>query len=229
MPSWEPPVSGDGPRRLAEVARAKGIRDQRLLEAIASVPRAAFVPTVSRKRAYGDEPIPIGHDQVTTQPSLVASMLEALRLEGSERVLEVGTGHGYQTALLAQLAHRVFSIERLADLAETARRNLERHRIRNVEVVVGDGTAGLPEQAPYDAIVVSAAFTSVPEPLVAQLRDGGRLVQPIGRGGRDEVTLFERRGGALERRASVVPAHFVKLYGEHGFTPAGDGRGRDSP
>jgi protein-L-isoaspartate(D-aspartate) O-methyltransferase len=210
-------VPANGPERLAQLVRAKGVHDQRLLEAIASVPRAGFVPPGHEERAYRDEPIPIPADQVTTQPSLVAAMLEALALEGNERVLEVGTGYGFQTALLARLAAHVFSIERFADLAEAARRHLARQRIRNVEVVVGDGTAGLPEHAPYDAIVVSAAFTSVPEPLAAQLRDGGRLVQPMGPGGRDQVTLFERRGDNLERRAKVIPAHFVKLYGDHGF------------
>jgi protein-L-isoaspartate(D-aspartate) O-methyltransferase len=219
-------MRADGPERLAEVARAKGIREQRLLEAIASVPRAGFVPPEYRERAYSDEPIPIGHDQVTTQPSLVAAMLDALGLRGDERVLEVGTGHGFQTALLSRLAERVFSIERVADLAETARRNLERHGIRNVEVVVGDGTKGLPARAPFDAIVVSAAFTSVPEPLAIQLRDGGRLVQPIGRGGSDQVTSYERHEGNLERRASVIPARFVRLYGDYGFA-AEDPPGRD--
>lgn len=206
------------PERLAQIVRRVRVRDERVLEAIASVPRAGFVPAEYRDHAYRDEPIPIPHGQVTTQPSLVASMLEALGLEGGERVLEVGTGHGFQTALLARLAGRVFSIECFADLAETARGNLARQGMRNVEVVVGDGTAGLPERAPFDAIVVSAAFTHVPAPLAAQLVEGGRLVQPVGPGGRDDVTLFERRGTALERRASVVPAHFVKLYGAHGFT-----------
>jgi protein-L-isoaspartate(D-aspartate) O-methyltransferase len=154
---------------------------------------------------------------VTTQPSLVAAMVEALALTGDERVLEVGTGYGYQTALIARLAARVYSVERFADLAETARRNLARQRIRNVEVVIGDGSAGLPEQAPFDAIVVSAAFTSVPEPLAAQLAESGRLVQPVGPGGSDEVTLFEKHGEELERRTSVTLARFVKLHGAHGF------------
>jgi protein-L-isoaspartate(D-aspartate) O-methyltransferase len=212
-------MRGNGPQRLAELVRAKGIRDQRLLQAIAAVPRAGFVPQRYSGLAYNDEPIPIGREQVTTQPSLVAAMLEALTLDGDERVLEVGTGYGFQTALLARLARRVVSIERLADLAQAARRNLEAHQIRNAVVVVGDGTEGSPEQAPFDAIVVSAAFTSVPHPLVTQLRDGGRLVQPMGRGGADEVTLFEQREGVLERRASVTGAHFVRLYGGHGFTP----------
>jgi protein-L-isoaspartate(D-aspartate) O-methyltransferase len=210
-------VPGSGPERLAELVRARGVHDQRLLEAIASVPRAGFVPPGQEERAYRDEPIPIPADQVTTQPSLTAAMIEALVLQGDERVLEVGTGYGFQTALLARLARHVLSIERFADLADTARRNLAQHGIRNVEVVVGDGTAGLPEHAPYDAILVSAAFTSVPEPLAAQLMDGGRLVQPMGPGGRDQVTVFERREGKLERRAKVIPAHFVKLYGDHGF------------
>ena len=214
-------MPADGPERLAELVRAHGVRDPRLLEAIAAVPRAEFVPPAHEAHAYRDQPIPIPHDQVTTQPSLSAAMIEALALEGEERVLEVGTGYGFQTALLARLAAEVFSIERFADLAETARRSLARHGIRNAEVVVGDGTAGLPERAPFDAIVVSAAFTSVPEPLAAQLRDGGRLVQPMGPGGRDQVTLFERRGDSLEPRAKVIPAHFVKLYGEHGFPVPG--------
>jgi protein-L-isoaspartate(D-aspartate) O-methyltransferase len=183
------------------------------------VPRAAFVPPEYGERAYSDEPIPIGHGQVTTQPSLTAAMLEALGLEGDERALEVGSGHGYQTALLSRLAGQVFSIERIPDLAVTTRRNLDRQRIQNVEVVVGDGTRGLPEQGPFEAILVSAAFTRVPQPLVAQLREGGRLVQPIGQGGSDQVTSYVRRGGKLERLASVIPARFVKLYGDHGFTP----------
>ena len=207
----------NGPERLARRVRAAHVRDERVLEAIASVPRAAFVPGEYVGRAYRDEPIPIPHGQVTTQPSLVARMLEALALQEGERVLEVGTGHGFQTALLARLGARVFSIERFGDLAETARRNLARQGVDGVEVVVGDGTAGLPERAPFDAIVVCAAFESVPEPLVGQLAQGGRLVQPVGPGGRDEVTLFERRGAGIERRASVTPAHFVKLYGAHGF------------
>jgi protein-L-isoaspartate(D-aspartate) O-methyltransferase len=206
---------------LEAVVREKGVGDERVLAAIASVPRAGFVPAAQRGRAYRDEPIPIPHHQVTTQPSLIASMLEALALGGDERVLEVGTGHGFQTALLSRLAARVFSIERFADLALTARANLERHGARNVEVAVGDGSAGLPRNAPFDAIVVSAAFTEVPEPLAAQLADGGRLVQPLGPAGRDEVTLFERRGGAIEPLARVIPAHFVKLYGAHGFADEG--------
>jgi len=206
-----------GPQDLAQLVRAAGVRDARVLEAVAEVPRAAFVPVGAERRAYLDEPIPIPDGQVTTQPSLVARMLEALALEGQERVLEVGTGFGYQTALLARLAAQVLSIERVPELARVAERNLSRHAAGNVEVIVADGSAGMEARAPFDAIVVSAAFTSVPRPLAAQLVAGGRLVQPIGPGGRDEVVLFERASKDIVRRRSVALAHFVKLHGAYGF------------
>jgi protein-L-isoaspartate(D-aspartate) O-methyltransferase len=206
-----------GPDQLVRLVGAAGVSDERVLAALASVPRAEFVPAEHVERAYRDEPVPIRHRQVTTQPSLVARMLEALELQGGERVLEVGTGYGFQTALLARLVAEVVSVERFGDLAEVARQNLERHRVRNVEVLVADGSAGVPARAPFDAIVVSAAFTRVPPPLSDQLAQGGRLVQPVGPGGYDEVVLFERGPARLERRATVTPAHFVKLYGAHGF------------
>ena len=154
---------------------------------------------------------------MTTQPSLVAQMVEALALEPTEAVLEIGTGYGWQTALLARLAARVWSVERFADLAETARAALGRAGIENAEVVVGDGSRGLPEHAPYDAVLVAAAFPSVPPPLAEQLAESGRLVQPLGPGGMEEVILFEQREGRLERRAQLTGASFVRLYGEHGF------------
>jgi protein-L-isoaspartate(D-aspartate) O-methyltransferase len=207
------------PAHLAEAARAAGVRDARVLEALRSVPRAGFVPAELAARAYLDEPLPIPHSQVTTQPSLAAKMVEALELAGSERVLEVGTGHGFQSALLAQLAGLVWSVERWEDLAATARANLARHGVENVAVVVGDGSLGLPEHAPYDAVLVSAACPRVPAPLVQQLAQGGRLVQPIGRGGNEEVLLFEKRGEGLLLRRLVTGAHFVPLYGRHGFAP----------
>jgi protein-L-isoaspartate(D-aspartate) O-methyltransferase len=202
---------------LAAVIRAQGIRDARLLEAIRAVPRAEFVPPDLSGRAYVDEPLPIGRDQVTTQPSLVARMVEALELRGSERVLEVGTGFGWQTALLARLAARVWSVERWPDLAEAARERLEQSDAANVSVVVGDGSEGLPQHAPYDAILVSAAFPSVPTALAAQLAGGGRLVHPLGEGGDEEVVLFEKRSGELVRRRMLTRARFVRLYGRHGF------------
>jgi protein-L-isoaspartate(D-aspartate) O-methyltransferase len=196
-----------------------GVRDQRVLDAIALVPRAGFVPPSIVDLAYRDRPLPIPHDQVTTQPSLVAKMVEALALEPSDHVLEIGTGFGWQTALLARLAAEVWSVERWDDIAAAARANLERHRVDNATVVVGDGSLGLPEQAPYDAVLVAAAFPEVPAPLAEQLAEGGRLVQPIGHGGADEVVLFEKRGRVLERSRFVTGAHFVRLYGEHGFAP----------
>jgi protein-L-isoaspartate(D-aspartate) O-methyltransferase len=202
---------------LTREIAAAGVRDPRLLEAVRETPRANFVPPELVEHAYLDRPLPIPHGQVTTQPSLSAKMIEALGLTGSERVLEVGSGYGFQTALLACLSTFVWSIERWPDVAETARKNLARHGVENVEVIAGDGTGGLPEHAPYDAILVSAAFPSVPPPLAEQLAAGGRLVQPIGSGGQEEVVLFEKRPQGLARRRTVTGAHFVRLYGAHAF------------
>jgi protein-L-isoaspartate(D-aspartate) O-methyltransferase len=202
---------------LLAALRAAGIREPRLVEAVRAVPRARFVPPGLAGRAYEDIPLPISHDQVTTQPSLVAKMIEALALTGRERVLEVGTGYGWQTALLARLAAEVWSIERWPDLAEAARQNLLRQGAVAVTIVVGDGSEGLAAQAPFDAILVSAAFPRVPAPLAEQLAPGGRLVQPIGPGGAEDVVLFERRPEGLVRLRTVTGAHFVRLIGRRGF------------
>jgi protein-L-isoaspartate(D-aspartate) O-methyltransferase len=206
-----------GREDLVREIGAAGVRDARLLAAFRETPRAGFVPPELVEQAYLDRPLPIPHDQVTTQPSLSARMIEALELTGPERVLEVGTGYGFQTALLARLSGFVWSVERWPDVGETARNNLASHGVRNSEVVAGDGTEGLPEHAPYDAILVSAAFPSVPAPLAEQLAPGGRLVQPIGPGGQEEVVLFEKKPEGLERRRTVTGAHFVRLYGAHAF------------
>jgi protein-L-isoaspartate(D-aspartate) O-methyltransferase len=205
------------PEDLVRAVVATGTRDPGLLAALRAVPRADFVPSDLADQAYLDRPLPIPYGQVTTQPSLVAKMIEALGLTGSERVLEVGTGYGFQTALLAQLSTFVYSVERFPDVAETARDNLTRHGVANVDVVVGDGTKGLPEHAPYDAILVSAAFPRVPPPLEEQLAPGGRLVQPLGPGGEEEVILFERGSQGLVPRQNITGAHFVRLYGAHAF------------
>jgi protein-L-isoaspartate(D-aspartate) O-methyltransferase len=200
---------------LVAASREVGVRDERVLEAIAAVPRVEFVPSEHADLAEVDVPIPIPHAQVTTQPSLVARMVEALALAGDERVLEVGTGYGWQTTLLGRLAREVFSVERFGDIAETARRHLAGYE--NITVVVGDGSESLSEHAPFDAILVAAAYPRVPEPLAEQLAEGGRLVQPIGPGGAEEVVLFEKRDGELHRVRSVSGAHFVRLHGRHAF------------
>jgi protein-L-isoaspartate(D-aspartate) O-methyltransferase len=205
------------PADLAAAARAAGVTDQRLLDAITAVPRADFVPPEQTGSAYDDIPLPIPQGQVTTQPSLVAKMVAALELSPSDKVLEVGTGFGWQTALLARIAGCVWSVERWEEIAAAARAHLA--SFDHVSVVVGDGSLGLPEHAPFDAILVAAAFPEVPPPLAQQLAEGGRLVQPIGPGGMDDVILFERRGGELQRSRFVTGAHFVRLYGEHGFDP----------
>ena len=202
---------------LVQAIVAKGAHDPRLLRAMRRVPRSEFVPPDLAERAYLDQPLPIPHGQVTTQPSLVAKMIEALGLVGSEHILEVGTGYGFQTALLAHLSGFVWSVERWSDVAATARANLARLGILNVEVAMGDGTKGLPEHAPYDAILISAAFPRVPPPLVEQLALGGRLIQPIGPGGEERVVLFEKGSEGLMRRRTIVGAHFVRLYGLHAF------------
>jgi protein-L-isoaspartate(D-aspartate) O-methyltransferase len=203
------------PEDLVRALHAQGIRDRRVVAAFRSTPRARFVPPRLTYLAYEDEPIPIPHGQVTTQPSLVARMVEALRLAGDERVLEVGTGLGFQTAILAGLAGQVVSVERFADLAAQARANLEGSGLGRVTVVVGDGTLGVPEHAPYHAVVVAAASPRIPEPLVEQLVVGGRLVHPVGPGGREVVTLFHKQGDHLVRDAELTPASFVPLVPGH--------------
>jgi protein-L-isoaspartate(D-aspartate) O-methyltransferase len=178
---------------------------------VATVPRASYVPHESVGEANRDRAIPIGSDQVTTQPSLVAAMVEALALRGRERVLEVGTGLGYQAAILSRLAREVWTVERRPELATAAAANLAAEGVDNVRVREGDGSDGLAEHAPYDAIVVAAAHPLVPAPLVAQLAPGGRLVQPIGPSGSEDVTLFRRTGDRLESVRVVIGAHFVPL------------------
>jgi protein-L-isoaspartate(D-aspartate) O-methyltransferase len=187
------------------------VRDPRVIDAFRVVARERFVPGEWLHRANADEPLPIGHGQVTTQPSLVAQMVEALDLSGGENVLEIGTGLGYQAAILGTLARTVYSIERLPDLVARARDNLQEAGFDNVFVLLGDGALGLASHAPYDAIVVSAASPSIPPALVEQLADDGRLVQPMGRGGDEIVTKFRKRRGTLIRSGDVVRARFVPL------------------
>jgi protein-L-isoaspartate(D-aspartate) O-methyltransferase len=202
---------------LVAAARGAGVRDARVLDAVAEVPRARYVQPRHAPLADVDRPVPIAGGQVTTQPSLVAAIVEALALTGDELVLEVGTGLGYEAAVLARLAREVWSVERLPELAASAAANLAADGVENVHVIVGDGSDGEGAGAPYDAIVVAAAHPLVPPPLVAQLAPDGRLVQPIGPSGSEDVTLFRLRGGRLVRDRVVIRASFVPLCGRHGF------------
>jgi protein-L-isoaspartate(D-aspartate) O-methyltransferase len=215
-----PPDTFGGYRvRLVETLRARGVRDLTVLRAFAQVPRHLFVPEAVRHRAYEDAALPIGNGQTISQPYTQARYLEALRLTGRERVLEVGTGSGYQTALLAAVAAQVFTIERVRDLAERAQQAL-RQAGAAVSLLVGDGTLGWSAYAPYDAILVAAGGPEVPPPLLEQLAPGGRLLIPLGERGAQTLTLVERRGGEL-RRTPIGDARFVPLLGEHGFDREG--------
>jgi protein-L-isoaspartate(D-aspartate) O-methyltransferase len=206
-----------GPRRrLIETLQDGGIDDLTVLRAFDAVPRHLFVPSGVAHRAYEDAALPIGGGQTISQPAVHARSLQELRLTGKERVLEIGTGSGYQTALLAHLVEQVFSIERDQALLDRARELLAQVGLRNVSLLLGDGTLGWRDYAPYDGIVVGAAAPDVPPSYAAQLAEGGRLVIPIG--GRDEQTLcvLTKRGGALERR-DVGPVRFVPLIGAQGW------------
>ena len=203
-------------QRLVETLRDKGVRDLAVLRAVASVPRHLFVPESLRHRAYEDSALPIGAQQTISQPFVQARSLEALRLTGRERVLEVGAGSGYQTALLAELADTVVAVERIPALAERARTVLAELGLRNVSVVVGDGTLGWRSMAPFDAIVVAAASPQVPSPLVNQLAPGGRMVVPIGDREEQILMLVEKAGDEV-RQTPLSDVRFVPLLGEFGF------------
>ncbi len=203
-------------RRLIEAIREKGISDMAVLRAFEMTPRHAFVPTGLRHKAYEDAPLPIGSGQTISQPSIHAKYLELLRLTGKEKVLEIGTGSGYQTVLLAHLVAQVFSIERIAPVMDQAKRNIDRAGVRNVSLLLGDGTLGWSGYAPYDAILVGAASPSVPEPLKAQLAEGGRLLVPIGGKDEQELVMITRKGTEFVQE-TILPVRFVPLLGTHGW------------
>jgi protein-L-isoaspartate(D-aspartate) O-methyltransferase len=203
--------------RLVETLQQKGIRDLAVLRAIGTVPRHLFVPESVRHRAYEDVALPIGGGQTISQPWVQARYLELADLTGRERVLEVGAGSGYQTALLAQLADAVFAVERIPALAQSARAALEAAGVRNVTVLVGDGTLGWRPFAPYDAILVAAASPEIPAPLVEQLSPGGRLVIPLGNRENQVLTVARRAGDQLQI-STVADVRFVPLLGQFGFT-----------
>lgn len=208
-------------RMVREQLVARDIADPRVLEAMRRVPRHAFVPQQLRARAYEDGPLPIGSDQTISQPYIVALMTQMLALKPDDVVLEVGTGSGYQTAVLCELACFVYSLERYPALGERASAVLTDLGYHNVEVYIGDGSQGLPDQAPFDAIIVTAAAPAIPGPLRSQLADGGRMVIPVG--DRFQQMLQRvRRNEEAWRVEALLPVMFVPLYGRHGFAPPDD-------
>jgi protein-L-isoaspartate(D-aspartate) O-methyltransferase len=192
---------------------ARGVTAEPVLTAIKKVPREEFIPGHLRSASYSDHPVPIGYDQTISQPYIVAFMTEQLRLQPKDRILEIGTGSGYQAAILAELAAEVYSIEIVEPLAKTAEATLQRLGYKNVKVKAGDGYKGWPEHAPFDAIIVTCAPDHVPQPLQDQLKEGGRMIIPVGRPGDQELYFFEKKNGLLERRA-VLPVRFVPMTGE---------------
>ncbi len=199
---------------------ARGIRDERVLEAMRIVPRHLFVPAHMIGAAYRDSPLPIGQGQTISQPYIVAYMTEQLELDGDERVLEIGTGSGYQAAILSLLAEEVITVERFPQLAREAQERLTALGYDNVRVVVGDGSLGWPDEAPYDAIIVTAAAPEVPEPLKEQLTDGGRLVAPIGPRWTQELVKIRRIGDDFQV-TPLIGVAFVPLIGRHGWQERG--------
>lgn len=207
---------GGARRRLVELLREKGIRDLAVLRAFDLTARHAFVPTGVRHRAYEDSSLPIGSGQTISQPSIHARYLELLHLDGGERVLEIGTGSGYQTVLLSHLVAQVFTIERIPALYTMARDAIKRAGATNVSMLLGDGTVGWREYSPYHAILVSAGGPTVPQPLVEQLADGGRMLVPVGSKEEQTLKLVTRRGDQVEV-LDVAPVRFVPLFGSHGW------------
>jgi protein-L-isoaspartate(D-aspartate) O-methyltransferase len=217
---FRPPLSPDFDGQRAEMVRrqlqGRDIVDPRVLDAMGEVPRHRFVPGTMRASAYDDGPLPIGLGQTISQPYIVALMTQCLGLAGDENVLEIGTGSGYQAAVLSKLCREVHSVERIAALAERARGSLADLSIGNVSVHVGDGTLGLPEFAPYDGIIVTAGAPAVAPPLLDQLAEGGRLVIPVGPHGMQRLELW-RREGSRRRKEFVCHVTFVPLIGAHGW------------
>ncbi|HUH78551.1 MAG TPA: protein-L-isoaspartate(D-aspartate) O-methyltransferase [Methanoregula sp.] len=212
----EDPRTGERLRMVEYQIAARGIRDPRVLAAMREVPRHIFIPAPYDSNAYEDSPLPIGNGQTISQPYIVALMTELLHPAPGHNVLEIGTGSGYQAAVLSRIVKRVTTIERIAAVADLARRNLGALHIANVGVIVGDGTLGHPENAPYHGIIITAATPDVPGPLIEQLAEGGRLVAPTG--GRDvqELLVLERHGTTITREYHGG-VRFVPLIGEHGW------------
>jgi len=197
--------------------RQRGIRDERLLAAMSKVPRHEFVSQQNWNEAYADHPIPIAEKQTTSQPYMIAAMVQAAEIKPEDRVLEIGAGSGYQTAVLAELASQVFAVERYASLAETAQKTLERLGYRNAKIVTGDGSLGLAEAAPFDAIIVSAAAPRIPQALIDQLAVGGRLLITVGEADQQVLQLAQRNADGNITVRTLEGCRFVPLIGEQGF------------
>jgi protein-L-isoaspartate(D-aspartate) O-methyltransferase len=206
------PFEADRMRMVEQQIQKRGIRDARVLAAMRKVPRHRFVPVEVAAYAYEDEPLPIGHGQTISQPYIVAYMTEILRLKGGEKVLEIGTGSGYQAAILAEIVGDVYTVEIVKPLADRARASLDRLGYKNIHYFCGDGYSGWPSAAPFDAVIVTAAPAEVPLPLFEQLREGGRLVLPVGELWQ-ELVVITKRGGKMERH-SLIPVRFVPLTRE---------------
>lgn len=200
-------------RMVKEQVAMRGVTDERVLTAMRKVQREQFVPEEIRGRSYSDGPLPIGYDQTISQPFVVAFMTEKLRLRPTDRVLEIGTGSGYQAAILAELAAKVYTIEIVEPLGKSAAATLQRLGYKNVQVKIGDGYKGWPEHAPFDAVIVTCAPERVPQPLIDQTKEGGRIVIPVGPAGDQTLYLLEKRNGRLEQR-NVLPVSFVPMTGE---------------
>jgi protein-L-isoaspartate(D-aspartate) O-methyltransferase len=197
--------------------RRRGIHDERVLGAMCKVPRHEFVARQSWNQAYADHPVLIGEQQTTSQPYIIAAMIQAAQIRQESRVLEIGAGSGYQTAVLAELASQVFAVERFSSLAEAAQEALERLGYRNVKIIAGDGSLGYPEAAPFDAIIVSAAAPQVPPALVEQLAAGGRLIIPVGNAHEQVLQLVSRDNQGNTAVQAMEGCRFVPLIGEQGF------------
>jgi protein-L-isoaspartate(D-aspartate) O-methyltransferase len=209
-------MSAQRERMVQEQLIKRGITSHRVLEAFRKVPRHLFVEDGLIYQAYGDYPLPISEGQTISQPYIVALMTEALDLQPDDTVLEIGTGSGYQTAILAELAQKVYSIERYGSIASKARKLLDDLGYHNVMIIVGDGTKGYPQKGPYDGIIVTAAAPYVPDPLVAQLKDGGRLIIPVGGEYSQDLLKITKQAENLKKE-SLGGCRFVKLIGEYGW------------
>jgi len=200
-------------KMVQEQLKPRGVHDERVLATMAKVPREEFVPEGTRATSYSDSALPIGHDQTISQPFIVAYMTEQMRLQPTDRVLEIGTGSGYQTAILAELVKDVYTIEIIEPLAKDASARLARLGYNNAHAKIGDGYQGWPEVAPFDAIIVTCAPDKVPQPLTQQLKEGGRMIIPVGNGLDQQLFLLEKKDGQMAERA-ILPVRFVPMAGE---------------